>query len=373
MRIALDARTIFAANRRGTGKNLIDLYLYAAKARPSWEFVMIHRDRHEPNPFEGIANIRQKTGEIIGDRWNVWLHVRLPLLARAINADVLHCPANVSPYLPMIPMILTVHDIIPMHCPDRRYAKWWRKNVARGIKRARLVFTPSEFSRQQILNEFGDFADKIVVNHWAPDTGCRFIEDAAELTKIREKYALPAGRRFFLSFGARDGRKNTHRIIEAWKNLPAELRNEFSLLIVGLNKPAMQEFSVLLDDYRIRQSCILHGFAPEEDISALLSAADALCYVSLYEGFGLPILDAFTCRTPVLAGNATSLPEVAGDAAVFVDPQDTDAITHAMRRIMTDASLRESLVDRGLSQVKEFTWNRCVENYVTAVETLVMK
>lgn len=373
MRIALDARTVFAANRRGTGKNLIDLYSQVAQAKPDWEFVMLHRDEHNTNPFAGMNNVRQKTGEIVGDRWNMWLNVRLPALAKAARVDALHCPANVSPFLNLVPMILTVHDLIPMHCPDRRYASWWRMNVARGVQRARLVLTPSEFSRQQILNEFGDFADKVVVNQWAPDTGCRFIEDAAEIEKVREKYLVPPGKRFFLSFGARDGRKNTRRLVEAWKCLPEDLRKDCSLLIVGLNKPAMREFTVLLDELNLRKDCVLHGFAPEEDVSALLSGADALCYVSLHEGFGLPILDAFVCRTAVLSSSTTSLPEIAGDAAMLVDPENTDEICSGLQRLMTDSALRKSLAEKGLSRVKEFAWDKCVERYVNAVQTHLMK
>ncbi|NQU77000.1 MAG: glycosyltransferase family 4 protein [Planctomycetes bacterium] len=369
MKLALDARSIYRADRRGTGKNLIDLYHHLVEARPEWRVVMLHQGEAADDPFAGYPNVERRRIDIKGDRLNLWQQVRLPLAVRAVRADVLHCPANTAPRLPGAPMVVTIHDLIPL---DERFAtpasRKWGRNVSAAAKKADRILTPTQFSRELIARTFGVSADKITVNHWAPDSGCREEADTGELNRVRANYGLQAGRRYVLGFGGADPRKNTDALIAAWSKLPAGLRNDYVLLIVGVQEPALEKFRRQAEGAGLNGSCLLHGFAREADIPALLSGAEVLCYASRSEGFGLPILDAFACGTAVLTSNVTSMPEVAGNAAVLVDPEDILAIAGGLVRLLTDEALRAELVNLGRKRVKEFTWADCAERAACVFE-----
>ena len=371
MLIGVDMRTVYQSSRRGTGKNLFDLYTTIARARPDWLFVMFHRNRRVADPFAELANVESRFIDMPGDRWNFWQRVRLPLAARAARVDLLHCPANTGPRHPLRPMVVTIHDLIPL---DRRFvfpeAAAWERNVRRAVQAARKIVTPSETTRQMIVNRLGAPSDKVVVNHWAPDRGCQRVTDADRLLRARRRYGLDDDVPYVFGFGAADPRKNTRGILTAWSQMPASLRQGRQLLLVGISPAAMDDCERLRDELGIAESCVLSGFADEDDIPALLSGADVLCYPSLAEGFGLPILDAFVCETAVLTSNATSLPEVAGDAAVLVDPEDMASLAGGLTELLSDPARRADLIERGQARVKAFTWDACAKRICDVFETV---
>lgn len=359
MLIAVDARTVYSRQRRGTGKNLVDLYRHLAELRPEWTFVMFHQSAHADDPFAAYSNISARQIDIKGDRFDFWEQIRLPLAARAAGADVLHCPANTAPRLPLVPLVVSIHDLISLESgPDPATARAWRRRLTHAATRARGILTPSHHSKQSIVRELKVPATKITVNHWAPDAACQQVTDEAVLDRVRSKYGLAPGQQHVFAFGASDPRKNTARIVEAWTGLDPALRARFPLLIVGVEGPALDRFRTLAQSRAPEGFWSINGFAEESDIPALLSGAALLCYPSLSEGFGLPILDAFVCEAPVITSNSTSLPEVAGDAAALVDPADTAAIRDALQRLLVSPAARAELRARGTRRVREFSWKR---------------
>jgi len=369
VKVALDARQIYRPNRRGTGKNLVDLYRHLARIRPDWEFVLFYQTNGCPDPFASLPNVSSVRVDMRGDRFDLWQQIRLPLAARLGGADILHCPANTGPRMPCVPMVVTIHDLIPLDSRFRgTHIGGWGKNVANAARKAVKIITPSEFSKQQIVSLFRVSGDKVVVNPWAPTDGYRKVTDAQELDRVRDEYGLASDQRYVFGFGGADPRKNTAYILEAWARVPAEMRTDCCLVLVGIEGPALGRLRRRAGQLGIDRSCRLHGFAPEEDLPALLSGAVFLCYPSRSEGFGLPILDAFACETPVLTSQAGSLPEVAGDAALLVDPEDVGAITAGMVRLLGDEQLREELVKRGCQRVQKYTWHRCAERLCRVFE-----
>jgi glycosyltransferase involved in cell wall biosynthesis len=362
MRVALDARTVYAPSRRGTGKNLVDLYRTLARLRPTWEFVMVHQRVDTDDPFEGQTNIRRVAVDIRGDRFNLWQEIRLPLAARAAGADVLHCPANLAPTQALTPTVVTIHDLIPLDVApkDPATARWLRR-VRRAARQARRIITPSEYTRTRIVNQLEASERKVTVNPWAPDQACQRVTSDTALERVRQKYAIPGRVPFVLAFGAEDPRKNTTRVIDAWSTLPADVRRMARLLVVGLQPRALAHYQSVVATRPGDGSCLLHGFADEADLAPLLSAAIALCYPSRSEGFGLPVLDAFACGTPVITSSTTSLPEVAGDAALLVDPEDTGSIASALGEILQSAETRDRLRAAGARRLTAFSWQRCAE------------
>ncbi len=371
MRLAVDARNIYRSNRRGTGKNLIDLYREIARLRSDWEIFMFHQVDGEDDPFEGFDNVKRIKIDIPGDRYNFWQQIRLPLAVKRFCADVLHCPANTGPMFCLIPFVVTIHDLNWFGEYSSSEGLRWRRNLERSVRYARKIIVPSEYTRSQIVKRFRVSTDNIIVNYWAPDRKCMYVSDVEELGRVKRKYGLGVSERYVFGFGASDVRKNTLRLLESWSKLPIDVRDEYKLLLVGIDERKLSDFRDYVARLGIERDCILYNFAPEDDISALMSGADVVCYVSLSEGFGLPILDAFVCKSAVVTSNVTSMPEIADGAALLVNPKSSESIAEGLFRVLTDEGLRRELVRKGLERVKEFTWERCAERAISVFESVL--
>lgn len=369
MRLCIDARSTFARHPRGTGKNLVDLYRELAKARPDWRFVLLHRGRNGKNPFAGCPNISDRAIDIKGDRFGLWSNLRLPLAVRAEKADLFHAPANIGPRFPGAPMVATIHDLIPLEphliTPD---SAQWGEAVRRTARKAKRILTPSAYSKQKIVEFCGIPEEKVTVNPWAPDGKCQRVEDGARIAAAQQKYGLRPDVPYAFGFGSDMPRKNTEKVLQAWALLPRQVRAERQLLLVGIREPTLSRFKALADELGLGESCRLHGFADEADLAPLLSGAALLVFPSLSEGFGLPILDAFACGAAVLTSNLSSLPEVAGDAGLLVDPHSVESIAEGLRQLLSDEPLRQTLVERGFERVQAYTWEACARRVLAVFE-----
>ncbi|MCG3137218.1 MAG: D-inositol-3-phosphate glycosyltransferase [Phycisphaerae bacterium] len=363
IRIALDARTLFSTRRRGTGKNLLDLYRELARQRPDWEFLLFHHQQPAEPLFAEQPNVQPRYIDLPGTRWNLWEELRLPLAAKLAGVRVLHCPANSVPRFPLVPLVSTIHDLIPLKVidPDQpAEAARFRTRVLRCVRVARRIIAVSSATKQDLISDLGADGEKIDVLTWAADAACQPVRDEALLAAIRSRYMING--RYGLVFSGRSRRKNTAGILRGWAQVPESIRRDVQLLLIGV-EPAeqRQQLEQLTENLGIAAQCRVQGFAPEEDIPALLSGAELLAFCSLYEGFGLPILDAFCCETPVLTSSLSSMPEVAGDAAEYCDPHQPASIAAGMMRLLTEPARRAELVKLGRERIKRYTWQRSAE------------
>ena len=366
MRIGLDARTIYRSFRRGTGKNLIDLYSHLAQVRPDWEVIAYHR-LPGPTPPLLPAFAQPRMIEMLGDRLDAWSRWRLPVAARSDGVDVLHCPANTCPYWMPVETVVTIHDLIPLDMPQGRPAaevRRFEQSISAACNRAAGIICPSRYTRDRLVADFGANADLITVNPWAADSSIRPVSQD-ECRSVLKRYGITGP--FVLHFGSDAPRKNTRRLIEAWATLKPQVRREYQLLVVGLEGHALDFVSEQVDQLGL-VSVRLHGFADEADLPALLSAARVLAYPSLSEGFGLPILDAWAAGTVVLSSHVTSLPEVAGDAALLIEPTDVCSIARGLKRLISDVRLRDELNTKARQRLKLYSWEQTSERFATVFE-----
>jgi glycosyltransferase involved in cell wall biosynthesis len=370
--VCVDARSAFGVTRRGIGKTLVELYRHVAALRPEWRFAMFHRGAGGDAPFAGLSNVGDRKIEMPGDRWGLWARARLPWAVKRVRADVLHCPANTGPGWPLVPMLLTIHDLIPLEAEFATgISTRWSRNVAAAARKARAITTPSEYSKAQIARTFDIPAEKITVHHWGPNPNCKPIVDRTELARIKHDCGVSQDREYVLAFGGLDSRKNTDRILRAWQRLSSRLRKEHCLVVVGVQEPLLSSLRQQCRDDELLQSCIVCGYVSESDLAGLLAGAALLCYPSLSEGFGLPVLDSFACETAVLTSNVTSIPEVAGDAAYYVDARSEREIADGMSLLLQDASARAELVEKGRSRLALFSWRQCAETFCKALEAIL--
>ena len=370
MRIALDARTLFSPQRRGIGKSLQRLYSRLAAVRPDWQVYAYHRSPAYM-PEDLPANFVPRFIEMPGDRYDAWTQLRLPTAAWLDKAEVLHCPANHCPHWMPVPTVVTLHDLIPLDMPEGRSSDELHKfeqAVASACSKATAVISPSKYTRRRLVKDHGLHSKRAIVVPWGVTVEQETL-DVSDVDATVKRYGID--RPYMLHMGASEARKNTRGVIEAWAMVRLAYRQKWKLLIVGLDDATKDALGKLCQALGLQNQVLLHGYAEETDLPVLLSAASALLYPSLSEGFGLPVLEAFAVATPVLTSDSTSLPEVAGDAAELVPPGVATALSSAITRLMKDPMRRGELVERGTHRLTQYRWADAAEQYAQVFEIAV--
>jgi glycosyltransferase involved in cell wall biosynthesis len=301
--------------------------------------------------------------------------VAFPLACRRLNLDLAHVPYFASPLFPTVPIVVTVHDLIPLILPAYRgslLVQLYTRLVAAAAGKAKAVITVSQASERDIVDHLHIPPERIHVTYEAAQSTFQPVEDETQLAAIRQKYALPEP--YLLYLGGFDQRKNLSTLLRAFALLVNKQRpigKERARLVIagrlpGRDSPLFPDPRRLARELGAEERVTLTGWVPEEDKPALLSGAVAFVFPSLYEGFGLPTIEALACGTPVITSNRSSLPEVAGDGAILVEPTDVEALAEAMELLLNDHHLRAELRQRALAQAARFSWKQ------TAQETLAV-
>ncbi len=292
----------------------------------------------------------------------LWYQAGLPMRMRKDRLDLFHDPVYPLPLFLPVPGVITVHDLSGYTNPGVHSL---RSSLAarlypRHLRKARRIIADSRYTASEIGRLFPDVAGKIDVVHLGVSELFRKVSDRDTLSGVAGRYGLPS--RFMLFLGTLEPRKNLDGLLSAFASTAGDIPQ--SLVIAGGLGWKYGELLRTISVHPFRERIKLTGFVEDEDLPALLSMADFLVYPSLLEGFGLPILEAMACGTPVLTSNTSSMPEVAGDAALLVDPLSVDAISSGLLSLGNDREFREELASRGPARASLFTWER------TARETL---
>jgi glycosyltransferase involved in cell wall biosynthesis len=263
------------------------------------------------------------------------------------------------PTLPHTPTVLTVHDLSFIRDAGSALPKLRRylnRVVPRSVARATHVLADSRATQYDLIELFGASPDKITTMYGGVEARFAPVRDPERLAAVRAKYKI-GPQPFVLGLGTIQPRKNYLRLIQAFSNLKPQAP-DLKLAIVGGKGWLYDSIFAVVEQLGLEGQVMFPGFADDDDLPALYSAAELLAYPSLYEGFGLPVLEAMACGAPVVTSNTSSLVEVGGDATLLVEPTDVEAIAGAIRRILTDAGLRHRLVARGFEQARRFTWEQ---------------
>jgi glycosyltransferase involved in cell wall biosynthesis len=306
----------------------------------------------------------------------LWTHLRLSWEMLANPPDLLFVPSHVLPLLHPRRSVVTVHDLGYLYHPEAHtlsqnlYLRWSTRFNART---ATHVLADSQATRRDLVRYYHIPEMKIAVVYPGRDEALAPVADPALLSAVRTRYGLSGP--YLLNVGTLHPRKNLVRLVHAFGSLlrdsTAGARSSISGLQLVLAGKKGWLYDEILDQVRqlgLSNRVVLTGYVPDADLPALLSGALAFVFPSLYEGFGLPLLEAMACGTPVICSNAASLPEVAGDAALMVDPTDPEALTGALARLVTDDGLRRELVARGFRQMQQFSWRRCAQETMRVLQ-----
>jgi glycosyltransferase involved in cell wall biosynthesis len=294
--------------------------------------------------------------------YSVREQITVPLALARARVDLFHAPHYVVSPLTRVPYVVTIHDCIHLRFPEylpNRLAYAYARGVMRvSARRARRILTVSQASRQDILHYLKASPDKVEVVYNALDERLATPPTAEQLQMVRERFLLDG--RFILYAGNIKPHKNLERLIEAYSILRRRGVDDVKLLIIGDEVSKYQGLRRLVHRFQLDRQVRFLGFVPDATLAALYRLASVFVFPSLYEGFGLPTLEAMSAGTPVVTSNVSSLPEVVGDAAILIDPMDAGAIADAMARVLGDDGLRAQLIARGHERVKVFSWQRSV-------------
>ncbi len=301
-----------------------------------------------------------------GQAWRFWTQVRMSWEMLWHTPDVLFIPAHVFPIIHPKKTVMTVHDVAAMRFPESYnwFERWYSLWSARAaLKSLWKVITPSQFTKDELMNlESGilNMESKVVPVAHGYDKRYKKIENEIEMDSVLKKYSIQTP--FIMSVGRLEEKKNTVRIIEAFNLLRSQIPNsKFQILLIGQPGFGYEKVKVAIEQSHYKQDIITPGWVSPDDVPYLMNAASVFVFPSLYEGFGIPVLEAMACGTPVVASTGSCLEEVGGTAAVYVDPQKPQDIAAGVKKYMEDATLRTEKIRLGLERVNGFGWEKCAK------------
>lgn len=379
MRIGIDATPI--TNRSGTGYYTQKLIEFLGRADSENEYILFCPHGYQtclehPGMFDypNFQAIEVRAGGQVS--LSIWKQMNLPRQARKFGIDLFHFPAFIASLKMDVPFVVTVHDLCFWLFPEAfswPYRSYYRYTIPRSVRQCSRVIADSESTRKDILKYLLIRNSKVRTIYLGVDP-VRFhpISDASKRTRLREHYGLPED--FVLYVGTLEPRKNIPRLIEAFKHGIVDKGLPHHLVIAGRKGWLFDDIFREVKSLKMGEKTHFPGHVEPHNLAVLYSMARTLAYPSLYEGFGLPCLEAMSCGTPVITSDGSSLPELVGDCGLIVEPASVDSIADALNRICTDADCHKMLSERGLRRARSFSWlttaRKTVEVYKRTINEL---
>jgi len=371
MRIGIEGQRLFRKKKHGMDMVALELVRNMQLIDTENEYVVFIKPDVDDSVLKETPNF--KIVRLHGGFYPIWEQFALPRAAKKAGCDLLHCTSNTAPIWTKIPLVVTLHDIIYMESSYLKiltgkgslYQKFG--NVYRRlfipfvIKKSRKIITVSHFEKNRIGEFFRMKEDqRLTAIHNGVSEHFKPVTDKAELQRVKEKYNLPD--RYFFFLGNTDPKKNTKGTLKAFSDFRKQTGEDIPLVMLDYDRSALELLLAEIGDPELIRHILLTGYVVNTDLPAIYSRCELFLYTSLRESFGIPMLEAMDCGAPVITSTTSSMPEVAGDAALLVDPFQPEEITAAMIRITTEKDLREALIVKGFAQAAKFSWKAMAEN-----------
>jgi glycosyltransferase involved in cell wall biosynthesis len=357
VRIGIDVRKL---HDFGIGTYIRNLLRHLARLDHESEFILLSRPE-DAAALGALGDNFRPVAETAGN-YSVSEQVRIPLALRREAVTLFHAPHYVLPALVACRSVVTIHDCIhlmfPQYLPNRLALQYARTSIALAARRSTRILTVSESSKRDIMRFFDTPADKIDVIYNAYDERFAVEPREEDVVRVRERYQLHD--EFVLYAGNVKPHKNLERLIDAFQLVRRRGLDHLKLVMIGDEISKYASLRRAVHRHQLHKYVRFLGYLPEETLAVLYRLAGVFVFPSLYEGFGLPPLEAMASGTPVVMSNVSSLPEVAGDAAMLVDPYEPDAIADGIYRVLTDEQVRRDLRRKGLVRARQFSWETSV-------------
>ncbi len=363
MRIAVNTRFLRKDYLEGYGNFLYEIFSRITRKNPEHEFIFIF-DRPYDESFVFSSNVKPViTGPAARHPflWKWWYDVKVPGVLKKNKADIFVSCDGFCSLTAKAPQCLVVHDLAFLYYPHgnkRLHLFFYKKYTPRFLKKAARIITVSQFSKKTIIENYNTPPEKIaVVPNGVKEN---FLPAADEVREsIKQKYT--DGKAYYLCVGAIHPRKNLYNVLKAFSVFKKRQQTEMKLVIAGRLGWKYDSFVKSLQSYKYRDDVVLTGFVNDTELTAITGAAYGLVYVSLFEGFGVPVLEAMKCKVPVITSANSAMQEIAGGAALYANPEDYNDIAEKIMLLYKDEQLRNELTRKGAIVAGEYTWGRAAE------------
>lgn len=363
MVIAVNTRLLLKGKLEGVGYFIKETLSILAKSYPQHQFYFLF-DQPYSQEFVFSDNVHPLVVPLPTRHpvlWKYWYDIKIPLVLKKIKADVFVSTDGFCSLSTSVPQCLVVHDLGFLHQPQaykKSHYKFYKHFTPKFLKKAKTIATVSCFSKNDIVKQYKIEPQKINVVYNGVKEIFQPISFDEQLA-IKEKYT--SGREFFLHVGAIQPRKNLVNLLKAFSVFKKRQKSEMKLVLAGRLAWKNEIFLQLLNTYKYKEEIILTNYVEEKELAQLVGAAYALVYPSLFEGFGVPVLEAMKSKVPVLTSAHTSMQEIAEDAALYFDPHNYTDIAEKLMLIYKDENLRSRLIEKGNAVVEKYSWQRTAD------------
>ncbi len=374
MKIGIEAQRIFRQKKHGMDMVALELIRNLQLIDNENDYVIFIKPDVDDTVIRETANF--KIVRLKGGFYPLWEQIALPKAAKKYGCQLLHCTSNTAPVCTSIPLVVTLHDIIYMESSYvkimrgtgtlyQKFGNAYRKLfVPRIIRKSDKIITVSHFEKNRIGQFFGMAGDQRltavyngVSEHFIP------VNDQQVLQRVKEKYHLPD--HFFFFLGNTDPKKNTKGVLKAFSDFLKQTGSSAQLVMLDYDLKELEALLSEIGDKELINRIVLTGYVVNTDLPAIYCQSELFLYPSLRESFGIPMLEAMACGVPVITSNTSSMPEVAGDAALLIDPFKPEEITKAMIQITSDFTLKEDLIRKGIVQAAKFSWKAMAQDVLS--------
>ncbi|MFY7879173.1 MAG: glycosyltransferase family 4 protein [Lacibacter sp.] len=363
MRIAVNTRFLIPGKMEGFGYFIEEVFLRMASQHPEHEFYFLF-DRPAATSFLFPPNVKcivtgpQARHPLL---WMLWYNLQIPRILRTIKADVFVSPDGFCSLTTSVPQCVVIHDIAFAHYPDfitKSHLWFYRRYTPLFVKKAKVIATVSEYSKEDLRKQYHVDPAKIRVIYSATNPIFQPVDwEKREAIKLE----LTSGTEYFLYTGTVHPRKNLIGLLKAFSKFKKMQKSNMKLVLVGRMTWKNETFKQLLQTFRFKDDVILTGYVSKEKLAEITAAAYALIYPSFFEGFGVPPLEALQCHVPAIVSEVSALPEIGGDAYLYINPNQVNDIAEKMMRLYKDESLREKLISNGKRQLQLYSWQRTAD------------
>lgn len=361
MKIGIEAQRIFRKKKHGMEVVTIELINHLQKIDKENEYIIFVKDGEDRECIKETENFKIRI--VPGITYPDWEQIHLPRAIKRENLDLIHFTSNTASVFTTIPIVLTLHDIIYLESisfSGTHYQNigniYRRLIVPKIVNKSKAIITVSEYEKERIDQHFSFENDKVKVVYNAKDSAFKKVNDEDLLNRIREKYNFPDN--FILFLGNTAPKKNSDRLIRAYARYVEKSESPLPLVVLDLPRPYIVNILKELGMEKIDNQIITKDYISHNDLLVVYNLATIFIYPSLRESFGLPIIEAMACGTPVITSNTSAMPEVAGNAALLANPYDIEDMAEKIHSLATNEHLLQSLIEKGYKRSEDFSWER---------------
>jgi glycosyltransferase involved in cell wall biosynthesis len=363
MRIAVNTRFLLADDMEGYGYFIAETFKRITRNHPEHQFIFLF-DRPFDQKFIFSDNI---TPVVAGPParhpllWKYWYDIKVRSVLKRHKADVFVSPDGFCSLTVSIPQCVVLHDLSFLYFPSHiknTHRLFYKRYTPKFLARVKSIATVSDFTKQDIIKNYKTPGEKINIVYSAAKEIFKPADDSVK-EEIKNNYT--GGKEYFIYVGAVHPRKNLLNILKAFSVFKKRQQSNFKLVIAGRLAWKNDKLMESLKTYKYREDVIMPGYVEENELVNLLASAYCLVYPSLYEGFGVPPLEAMQCNVPVITSHNSSMHEICGDAALYADPQNHTDIADKMMQVYKDEPLRNRMIKKGTEVCKQYSWNRTAD------------